>query len=198
METGLSTELRGPHISGTVSVPLAELDRMRVDHANAVKLANELADNAMKVKVTIVEKHFGTKRNDDNYGRPYYVPDEKYTEVGAEYRGLDTVRKVIRLEEQKVLDGEMTVLNQTINDLRKQLGDSKDLNHKVSIERKDLLNEVTELKKTLKEREDYVSELIDDNDALLEKIDQAMENNLDLRELLEKERNKKPFWKGFF
>lgn len=42
----------GPVISGSVQVPLAELDRMRSDHANALKLAQELEDKQKMVKIS--------------------------------------------------------------------------------------------------------------------------------------------------
>lgn len=42
----------GPVISGSVQVPLAELDRMRSDHANALKLAQELEDKQKQVKIS--------------------------------------------------------------------------------------------------------------------------------------------------
>ena len=42
----------GPSISGSVQVPLAELDKMRSDHANALKLAQELEHKQKQIKVS--------------------------------------------------------------------------------------------------------------------------------------------------
>lgn len=46
------SSIPGPTISGSVQVPLAELDRMRSDHANAIKLAKELEDRQQQIKIT--------------------------------------------------------------------------------------------------------------------------------------------------
>jgi hypothetical protein len=46
-------QLAGPIISGAVSVPLAELDKMRADHANAIKLAATLEEQQKGIVITL-------------------------------------------------------------------------------------------------------------------------------------------------
>lgn len=149
----------GPSISGTVTVSLAELDKMRADHAQAVKLAKFLEQNQAKVKLTVVEKKYVEKKvekiRSDRYGLNLYtypVMEEKYEELGSDYIGLDDVREVIRGEEVEKLKDKLKEAEDTrvkcveleveISDLksekRKLESDLKELNSKYESEKSEL------------------------------------------------------------
>lgn len=112
------SNLSGPTITGTVTVNLKDLDQMRLDHANALKLAQELSDKQMSVKVTIVERSHGVA-----YSSNRYVSDTKYEELGIEYKNMEDFRSMIALEERGKLTNELNKLNSEINRQAKKVGD---------------------------------------------------------------------------
>lgn len=111
-----------PGITGSVSVNLHELDKMRADHSKAVKLANFLQSKQGQVKVTIVEEqhHKRIKDHGDRYNdyKPRYIEDIKYVELGVDYKNLDDVRKIIREEERQAFQADVDQLNEDLKELR--------------------------------------------------------------------------------
>jgi chromosome segregation ATPase len=88
-----------PSISGTVSVPLAELDKMRSEHVTAVKLAQELESKQMLVRVDYrnVDDYSWENGGMDRYGYPIQKKVLKVEKT--EYKNLDEFRDQIRSEE---------------------------------------------------------------------------------------------------
>lgn len=91
-----ATELQMPNISGTVSVPLTELDRMRSEHVQAVKLAQDLESKQMEVKITILERVQDFKYD----SRGYRIPFTEDRTQQIEFKNLDEVRADIRKSEE--------------------------------------------------------------------------------------------------
>lgn len=85
-------DISGPSISGTVTVALSDLDKMRADHARLKAIASDLEAHQMEVKVTLSESKYTPTT--DNYGR--WTNNYDYKEIGHEYRNLDDVREVVR------------------------------------------------------------------------------------------------------
>lgn len=92
-------DLVGPRISGTVTVPLLELDKMRMDHSNAVKIASELTERQAMVKVTFVQRVSEYGYQSTGGGRNRYLKDDSLQESAVEYKNFDDFREIIRQEE---------------------------------------------------------------------------------------------------
>lgn len=103
-----AAELGMPLISGQVSVSLAELDRMRADHAKAVKLAQDLESKQRLVKVVVNERRrVATVVTDRDFrGLPSSRAEigEEYVTISTDYKNLDDVREAIRKEEYARLE----------------------------------------------------------------------------------------------
>lgn len=120
MSKELFLNLAGPSITGTVTVGLLELDKMRLDHANAVKIAEELRNREKSVKVIIVEKQ--NSFDYDRYGRRF-ITDDKYIELSVDYKNLEDFRSLISQEEREKVTTELNNLNAEINSQAKRIGD---------------------------------------------------------------------------
>lgn len=95
-----ATELQMPNISGTVSVPLAELDRMRAEHVQAVKLAQDLESRQMEVRITLLERVQDYRYNSRG-DRGHFIEDRTQK---VEFRNLDIVISDLRIEENKKIE----------------------------------------------------------------------------------------------
>jgi len=108
-----ASQLVMPSISGTVSVPLAELDRMRIDHANAIKLAQELERHQAEVRVIYMEVRT-VPAFDYSTGR-YTNTKTENIEKGRDYKGFDEFKDTIRQEEYLKLEKEITTLQKNFD-----------------------------------------------------------------------------------
>lgn len=109
-----ASELSGPTISGKVSVELHELDKMRSDHARAVKLAQDLEDKQAKVLVVYSEQCNYNSRNggyDKKELSRQYVHFEDFRNIIAEEEAKKVQKKVDSLITER--DGYRTDLNNT-------------------------------------------------------------------------------------
>lgn len=115
-----ASELSMPSISGTVSVPLTELDKMRHEHVTAVKLAQELESKQMMVRVEYVEGYENepTGRT-DRYGYPIYNKILKVSRT--EYKNLDEFRDQIRSEEFDKLQDKFRKQESEISSLKTKI-----------------------------------------------------------------------------
>jgi DNA repair exonuclease SbcCD ATPase subunit len=113
-----ATDLQMPSISGTVSVPLDELDRMRAEHATAVKLAQELESHQMEVKIVYSERK-QVVSDYDHYGRARYTTSKEV--IGTEYKNLNDFRKQIHQEEFDKLQKKFKEQEQEITNHRNAL-----------------------------------------------------------------------------
>lgn len=102
------TDLKGPTISGSVNVPLAELDQMRVEHAKALKLAQELDAKQSMVKVV----YYQEEQSYDSRGR---VDVTKLVEKSREYKGFEDFRLSIASEEREKVSREISHLNNEVS-----------------------------------------------------------------------------------
>lgn len=107
-EIQTSTHLQMPSVSGTVTLSLAELDKMRADHISAVRLAQDLELKQMLVKFVLSDRSRSLKDNSirDEYGRivSHHV-QEVDTEriIDVKYINLESFRALITAEERKVV-----------------------------------------------------------------------------------------------
>lgn len=96
MNTSLMLPLEGPSISGVVEVPLAELDKMRVNHANAVRMVEEMKEKRQMVWVTVT--------NIDNGS----------TEKLTDWKNLDDIEKALKGHLEEQFDERLEKLNATV------------------------------------------------------------------------------------
>lgn len=141
--------LNGPTISGDVKVNLLELDRMRTDHAQAVKLAKELEARQMQVKVTVVKKTTEKGRDifDNRWGliKLGREPDkDRFEQLSVDYLNLEDVRSNIEKEAKDRWQQKIDAANTKQNELQKELYDLK-------IERRNLGIELTSQRSLYKE-----------------------------------------------
>lgn len=122
-----SIDIPGPSISGQVTVPLAELDKMRLDHAKLKQLCEHLESTAMSVKVVVVEEKWGykTEPRTDSRGRQYNatVNGKDYVTISTDYKNLDDVKAVLK---QELLDEGLLKtqqLNKELLEVKQKLSD---------------------------------------------------------------------------
>ena len=97
-------QLAGPVISGQVSVPLAELDKMRSDHANALALAAKLEEQQKGIVITLKQAVMETRCVND------YLYPVDYGSTGRV--GNVTPKEVKRFESfQSMQDVEVSYKN---------------------------------------------------------------------------------------
>lgn len=116
-EQGLmrADDLVGPSISGTVQVPLIELDQMRSQHAAAVRMAKELEAKQPLVKV-ILGKMEPKKIWDDYHGRYRTTGEQGWVQTGVEYKNFEEFREVISKEERAKVQQFVDELRTSAND----------------------------------------------------------------------------------
>jgi DNA repair exonuclease SbcCD ATPase subunit len=175
----------GPNISGTVTVPLSELDKMRVDHANLKKLCESLMQTQMKV-ICVVEE----RRNIIRYGGwdgMTRIPDVEYKELSVEYRNLDDVREDIR---KRMLDEELIKsekLSKELEEVKLKLSDRTTAFDIAEIANDKLNKEIEQKNKELED----VRGILDGYDKQIEGYKESIEK---LNAEVERLKLKKSFW----
>lgn len=166
--------LQLPNISGSVSVPLVELDRMRSDHANAVKVAQDLKSKwpMIIVRVSQTESYIKAEESYGSSGRMQVnyktaLEESKIDNYVNMEEILEPIRNDIRKEFQKSL-------NQKEEALRDFVGKVKHLNDEISDRDMEItaLNEHVEaLGKDIKMHEETIEKMktaFEDSDKLVE------------------------------
>lgn len=175
--------LQMPSISGTVSVPLSELDKMRVDHATAVKAAQELERHQSEVRIVYLEERVHTEYDYGRGGSEAYYNVKRLVEKSREYKGFDEFRETIRLEECNKYE-------ERINTLRSDIDKKSKL-----IEAKNKANtELSDKVAKLEEIADKYTELSDLHDIVSSNLGVANKRVSELFRENEELRKKKSFW----
>lgn len=92
------SSIPGPTISGSVQVPLAELDKMRSDHANVKQLATELESRQQQIKITnTYTEHIVTSVSEEIYHPGKHGGGLSFSTPGH----YETVRKFVNKAIQK-------------------------------------------------------------------------------------------------
>lgn len=163
-----ASELQMPSCSGTVSVPLAELDNMRAQHAKAVQVAKDLDEKQAMVKLVV------TMQELDRNG---YKLDKKTEKI--EYKGFEDFRANIAEEERKKLHDEIKSAHDSADTAWKNesnmhsqlLGTAKqrdaavqkaqDLSGELGVANSNLKLAETQIETAIKVRENLEKQLID-------------------------------------
>jgi chromosome segregation ATPase len=189
-----SSEISGPSISGTVTVPLAELDKMRLDHATLKKLCAELERTKMEVLVTVKEEVSGTHYDK----RGNYYPVTNYKTVAVNYRGLEDVKQIIR---QELIDEDIVkaeALNKELADVKVKNSDIVKELQTTSINLKAQLEQIRADKAKLEQTLTEANNLIKEQEDRLADVTNSMsfwkQNAQTLSDRLDEEKKKKGFW----
>jgi hypothetical protein len=205
-EIQTSTHLQMPSVSGTVTLSLAELDKMRADHVAAVKLAQDLESKQMSVKVTISEHSYGLTNNivRDERGRLVSnnfenVATERITDM--KYINLESFRAVITAEERKVVqdlvDGknvEIKRLTEVCDEMRLKNSEFILKIHQQEEDSKKSTTDFSQREALIKEQELKISEFDNQVTALHESISNMDKTICALEMDLIKWKKKKSFW----
>lgn len=115
-----AASLNLPRISGSVTVTLEEIDRLRAEHAAAVNLAKELEEHQAEVRVVVLEefknKTFagrGIGTDGDNY---IHYTDTK--EISRSYSNFEAFRDAIAKEEFNKVENIITQLRKDLDEAR--------------------------------------------------------------------------------
>lgn len=191
----------GPSISGQVSVPLAELDRMRSDHANAIKLAQELEQKQKQIKiihqyteqiVTSVEEdvyHPGVSGGRYGLSTPgYHERVKKFVNKGVQkedsiFLNMDEIMGALKEKATALVKKETDVIIAARNKaekhvikLKKNNSDDKTVYNKQAAKRDEEIVEkaitIGELQEKLEKAEETVKE---QEEQLVEAIDAIVE-----------------------
>lgn len=191
MELVKASQLGLPHISGTVNVPLAELDRMRADHALAVKLAKELEERQAEVKV-IYAQYEKTYGGCDFHGNVQYR--NELVEKKVEYKGFDEFRSRIADEEKAKVQKEITCLKDSVASIEAFSSKQGEELIKMTAEKKELV-------KALEERISDLKIITEERDQLKTSLESSNTEAEHLRFVLSElnkelhiSRNEKSFW----
>jgi chromosome segregation ATPase len=186
-----ASELQMPTVSGVVSIPLAELDRMRADHVAAVKLAQELESKQHLVKVSY--------RN--AYSSHLSYPTKEV--VDTEYKNMEEFRAQIRSEEFNKFkvqfekqEREMTSLKSKLLESSKELEKNKSELANTNLSLKNIEKEYKEVGELLAKSTTEVKSLSDRtnaDDKIIEGLKKSVERLVKDKMELE---HKKGFW-GF-
>lgn len=186
----------GPRIQGQVSVNLADLDRMRADHAAAIKLATELQAQQKTVTIYVKEHFVGYHEETDYRGRRASYPHNDYRTIQTEYKGFDDVKEELKLEVAK----EYRDIAKKLQDRNRELGElNLELDNKLKTTetglaafKVELTKADTDKAKLQKQIEDLTVELSgvkNINDGINKRLKEVSEN-------LKAEQHRKGFW-GF-
>jgi len=106
-----AVDLQMPGSAGTVSISLVQLDKMRADHANAVRYAKSLEEKQALVRVIYAEQksvYIGK-----GYGGAG-IYDNQLVEKSITYKGFDEFRGRIAAEEREKVAKELRTLNNSL------------------------------------------------------------------------------------
>jgi hypothetical protein len=141
--------LQMPHISGTVTVSLEEMDRMRSQHAEAVRIAEELESKQALVKI-IVEEVKNIMRHDyHGMHKLSSFPDTEYVQKSVEYKGFDEFREIIRQEEFKKLEKQFSDMERSMEDVKKSSLDLISRNTAIKKEHDEVFKKLSDTTKEL-------------------------------------------------
>jgi len=188
------SDLKGPTISGTVTVSLADLDKMRTDHAKALSAAKVLEETQHQVKVILCERKFIPSKYSYNNG---YVESE-LVQTGIEYKNMDDFRDQIAKEEREKIRNIIEQKEIEIGNLNTKLISERELREKISVlntaqktEFSEKLKTTTESlsksEKELKLANNRISVLEDEALEAKKEIELLRSGNLALQELLKSE-----------
>lgn len=171
-----------PSVGGTVKVPLADIDRMRMEYLKTKQLADQLSAHQKQVLVTITEKKKVEEFKRDEYHSAggYYVTDTKYVEISRNYVNLENLRDPIT---QEIRDEYKDSLEKTREELKHVRSHRVRLEEELAV----LKSDYSKVKHDLSAKESRLDLVHKD---LGVRIDQV----LDLRTQLEKWKKKKSFW----
>ncbi len=192
-----------PTITGSVRVSLHELDKMRAEHAKAVKLATHLQE--VQSEVTIIVKRWNEvsiPQSDGYYDRKgtfietdrRLVSDKKLVEVSREYRNLDEVKDSIKQEVEAKVDTEIKNLENEVSMWRQKY-------HEITEEKQRLIDTRVELSARVKYLENQIR--TDENTIIActkkieeesEELRQANETHKKLLETIEELKKQKSVW----
>lgn len=189
--------LGGPQISGSVQVPLMELDQLRANYVNAVKAYKELALHVKEVRVVLVD-------GDDINNK---VAKGTGKRESISWKNMDEIRSIVANEERGKLEKElaqhntraeeahekMRLAESALSDLKLSMLDLQK-KHREQIKEKDAdiknlnlivqekNNEITELKKLLEETINQANEQITQNEKLKAQFDDISHKYVALQE----------------
>ena len=205
--TKLSEIPPGPNISGTVQVPLAELDKLRVDHATTKKLCETLINNQKRVLIVLEEefRSFTTVEDITFTGSKArrLVDSKDRREITREYKNLDDVIDVIKQElVEKAIDLSST-LKDEINTLNKVIAENKTTISTITKEQKEQSTTIQNLKAEIEVKDNNIEKLTTDCTTTADQLNEyklkqtELLNQIDkLKSELKVEKEKKGFW-GF-
>lgn len=184
-----ASDLALPRISGTVSVNLEELDRLRAEHATAVKLAQELESKQALVKIVVGEnKYVAGSYAYDSKGREKYIQGPtQFVQQSVEYKGFDEFRESIRIEEYSKIEKDMKTLRDDMDDKKRALVRIEENWRKTQtgyeevIKERDLIEkERDKLLTELEDRNSTIKNLIETNQSLFLKENETFSKLRDL------------------
>lgn len=189
-----------PKLSGAeVTVQLSELDAMRSAHANAIRVAQDLESNKMKVELTLKEETYRAEY--DKYGR-FTHNSREYTIIGVRHVNLNETIDVLTKQANANVEHLYTSQIKTLeNDLEKR----SDKLTEISEKRDQANSKVKELETDLAEKTQDLATLHHENAELFKQVAMLTELaeskykplltfNEDLQERYEELRQKKTFW----
>ena len=190
----------GPSISGSVQVPLAELDKMRSDHANALKLAQELEHKQKQIKISaaytehivVEETDFLTQGNslssNGGLGAGYQMPTKRFVNKAIEkehvtFLNLDDVLGALKADATKIVKKETDIIIAALNKAekaivtqKKKASDDKKVYTKAIDKKKTRIEELEEQVEAAEAKMALDKETIDDQEnQLLEAVDSIVE-----------------------
>lgn len=167
----ISTDhLQMPRISGTVTVSLEEMDRMRSEHTQAVKVAQELESKQALVKITVEEERT-TNKNIYHHGNILEsYPIKEYIQKSVEYKGFDEFREIIRQEEFKKLEKQFSDMENNLNDCKKQSLDQGMLITEIKKERDTYFKQLEKITAELTETKQLLGKEIENGVNLLDRL----------------------------
>lgn len=178
-------DLRPPMISGTVSVPLEELDRLRADHANAIRVAEELESRQAQVKVTYQTRERYISHYSEISGEPKY--NTRLNEEKVEYRNFEDFRAIIAEEERARVQEKLQQQEDQITKSQEKLTKRFEMISKLEAELKDLKEKFSEASKNL-------SETVAENTTLKTYLETSEQDVKYLQKELHEVNKKKSFW----
>lgn len=182
----------GPNISGTVSVPLAELDKMRADHAKLKKITDELIAKQMQVLVIVSREMFGSSY--DHRGRYLGEHVQGTKVISQEYKNLDEVKDDLKKVVADEYNNKYEKLEKEHYQLKNEHSDLKLEKDRIQDSLKNIRNELDAMTENFGKADIELTECkenIINYKAQIEDINSRLKLAL---EDLEKEKHKKGFW----
>ncbi len=207
-------DLVGPTISGMVSVPLAELDKMRSDHLKALNTAKELEARQALIKITFSKwETYADTVNDthkDKYGNDVIyqrrsITKDRLIDKDTIFVNFDELRNPITEIEREKVAKEIEEFRKQVDYLIKLREEKNtkiaDLEKKIAVATKSFDEQYKELRdlqtetKSKYENEVKLSEELSINvKDYKDRLDSLDKKLVETEELLQKVKGKKSFW----